>query len=281
MMKKIFALFLLFFLPCKVFAQDFFEAGKKEFYKQNYSGAQILFLQELQNNPENYSCRYFLAHTYVFTDDLLRAKQEYGKIITFSPNKSISKLAMQSMYNLNHNTSESLSQKAFEGENYLDFVKMNGNYVKWTQMPINVYVVPSDYSSLVKNAFSNWQKALDGVLSFNFTGNINNAQITVSMTDTLSTQGKTSQYEAGLATIQAKNNVIYRADIQLLKINPSTSQPLSESVVYSTALHEIGHAIGLQGHSPNDSDIMSAINYVGKKSLSARDVNTVLMLYRK
>ena len=46
-------------------------------------------------------------------------------------------------------------------------------------------------------------------------------------------------------------------------------------------MHEVGHAIGIQGHSNKEEDLMSAVNRVGLKSITKRDLNTLKMLYGK
>jgi len=279
-MKRFLTYLVILVLGSAAYAQDYFEQGRQEFYKPDYYKAQKLFLKELQNNPENYPCRYFLAHTYVYNGEIAKAKKEYSKIITFAPTPALQKLAMQSMYNLNHSESvQTPNVGSVDAENYFDLIKLDENYVRWAKFPITVYVAPSGYSSLIKTAFSHWQKVSGGFVQFNFVGNISNAQITVSTVDALSVPYD-ERFEAGHAIVNAKNNIIYRANIELLKINPKTGEAIPEDIVFTTALHEIGHALGLQGHSNNNADLMSAVNARGKKSITKRDLNTLKMLYK-
>lgn len=56
--------------------------------------------------------------------------------------------------------------------------------------------------------------------------------------------------------------------------------PHSPQVIYKTALHEIGHLLGLMGHSKNINDIMFP-SITKTESLSERDRNTLLELYKK
>ena len=191
---------------------------------------------------------------------------------------------MQSLYNLN-NPEKITKQKqtytfANNKDNYFEYIKLKGNYVRWNEFPINVYISPNEYSHIIKSAFTQWTKATQGLVSFNFVENTISSQITVSVVDNLSTPYK-ENYEAGLATVNAKNNIIYKSHIDILRTNPTTNEKLDSSLILTTTLHEIGHSLGIQGHSPNNNDLMSAINHNGTKKITQRDLNTLGKLYGK
>ena len=56
----------------------------------------------------------------------------------------------------------------------------------------------------------------------------------------------------------------------------------SDKDIKSVSLHEIGHALGLDGHSPNPADIMFFGGGLAdsKRDLTARDRQTLMRLYR-
>jgi predicted Zn-dependent protease len=59
-------------------------------------------------------------------------------------------------------------------------------------------------------------------------------------------------------------------------------QEPSLDTLYATFLHEMGHALGLGGHSPNPADVMyGSVNADAKPELSARDRATLRALYAK
>ena len=59
-------------------------------------------------------------------------------------------------------------------------------------------------------------------------------------------------------------------------------QKHSQVKVYNTCLHEIGHVLGILGHSSDKKDIMYAISKsdTKKRTLSKKDINTLKLLYR-
>jgi predicted Zn-dependent protease len=56
---------------------------------------------------------------------------------------------------------------------------------------------------------------------------------------------------------------------------------VSLELLYLTVLHEMGHALGLGGHSPEPSDVMYGSRAAHRDALSERDRNTLRMLYER
>jgi tetratricopeptide (TPR) repeat protein len=84
----------------------------------------------------------------------------------------------------------------------------------------------------------------------------------------------------GVSPFQTVGRTIVRSDIQLAMYYPSSNAPIPMEELKGIAVHEMGHAIGIRGHSPYPDDIMFYSKTRPQSAPSARDVNTVGMLYK-
>ncbi|MBX9949943.1 MAG: tetratricopeptide repeat protein [Candidatus Obscuribacterales bacterium] len=170
------------------------------------------------------------------------------------------------------------------GDNYLAAVA-GSNLLRWNlDKPISVFVkdgtaIPgyrTEYEESLRQAFDEWTQATDGKIRFAFTQDPSLAQMSVVWTDDLHAPAMTA--EAGVAKTAFGASGIESAEILLLTLDPLKDGPLGKNRLFNTCLHEIGHALGLQGHSPHEDDIMSSTLIV-QQGLSPRDVRTINALY--
>ena len=194
---------------------------------------------------------------------------------------------------------------------YLSSVLYQGQRLRWdfsTHSPFTVCMTvptnPTDIdtrvSPLVINAIQQWLAVLPApqktTLQFELpnTTACKNAQLHLAFLPTLDTH-----YTAGTTTA-TKDKLGFTAGITTPVFSPSTGKitamslkialnkptgvPQSTILLKSVLLHEVGHAMGLLGHSPNPTDVMAVAYYnragsQAKLQLSAADKATLQALY--
>jgi len=159
-------------------------------------------------------------------------------------------------------------------------------------MPIKVYVrdnpqvpgIGKVYRDVVKDALDQWCKASGNTVSYKFVDKLDGANLICDYTDRpeqvrpdhdLGTEGSTE------SQVRLKDNAMEWADVVLL-VRDNPGAPFRERrTLMKLCLHEMGHALGLKGHSPNSHDVMfyTTTNPDVPATLSERDKNTFKLIY--
>ena len=159
----------------------------------------------------------------------------------------------------------------------------NGRIMRWTFMPLNVYIAPMNFYSkqgqdmkyrhMVIRALEEWQKATRGKISFKVVNTLLESNVNIDWK-------RVERKAFGHCYFSFDGaNRLYGAEVAIgLTEGLVHADYMDESEVYHTILHEIGHAIGL-GHSHNKADIMYTPHQRGVNSISQGDVLTVNWLY--
>lgn len=155
------------------------------------------------------------------------------------------------------------------------------------RLPVKVYIeraksnngASAQYISILKDAFKDWAAASQGLLDFSFVDVVNKADIVCTWSKDKSKFKNSS--EAANSRVWAKNEMLDRGEIQILTISAADSSPITDNQARATSLHEVGHIIGLTGHSADPQDVMyiSASLKDTWTKLSHRDKNTIIHLY--
>lgn len=143
--------------------------------------------------------------------------------------------------------------------------------------PLRVYVAEnsrlykSQYMGFVKDSMDQWSRALDGRMRYELVDSPSDAQITVSWVT-----GFEDADTAGLTTTR-----IGHADVRI------KTPGIPENIIHGDIMHELGHALGIEGHSHANNDIMMSGRSWSSASefhnyhprLTSRDVQAIRRLY--
>jgi tetratricopeptide (TPR) repeat protein/predicted Zn-dependent protease len=187
-------------------------------------------------------------------------------------------------------------QAGQSADDYLESAVSDGKCFRWSadKMPIRVYIYPgagtTDYrdsfARVLADSFSVWQKGAESRVSFWIVQDPAQADITCDWTSNPATiQNAGGGGEGGLTKLSGQaepdghNVKIVRARISLLT-KPRGAMPISDDEMKKVCLHEIGHALGLNGHSNDNHDVMFFSESPSVwPALTKRDKATICRLY--
>lgn len=167
------------------------------------------------------------------------------------------------------------------------FIGKEGSYLK----------IPGYYDKYTQEALNDWEKVFDKELEFKVVNDINEADIAIIYSNKLIGENCNSKSSCkivtGLTQPLIKNNKLKKMNIRL-RVKNVHNKYFSKFQFYNTALHEIGHALGIMGHSYDEYDVMFPVKndtrykrtkdgrgkfVVKRKRLSHRDIATINALY--
>lgn len=169
------------------------------------------------------------------------------------------------------------------GDNYLKYAaNSSGKIVKWNKKNIKVYIYNSNYNDVLAKAFSKYNKTYSEYFQFIKASSPNTADIIVDVVDKFeSNDNPNNVFMMGVTNnyFDSTNKNLNMSKIKLLSVNPNTKKPVTKSEMYVTLLHEIGHSLGIVGHSPRASDIMHPVSGANSGTFTSRDRITIKMMY--
>lgn len=248
-------------------------------YFQNtaYDSAAACFKKELIENRNNPEIHYYLAYSYYGNKNYPSALFHTNYIIKNLQKSNYLTRAISLQNKIEADIKEKEKLETTDKPDYFDEMK---NPLHWGNMPVTVWIENSSNNFNLRNAFYTWQNELYPTIIFKMTDNKEEANITV----TFENADKYCKAGAiGCTSTRVYSNDktrLYDAKIRLNRYYPS-GKKLSDNDIYGLLCHEIGHAIGIDEHSKNKSDVMypNTGNYNTRPTL--RDIRTVRKIYQK
>lgn len=117
------------------------------------------------------------------------------------------------------------------------------NAPHWQKPVINVYIPQDEKAASMKRAFLKWQSVSDGKIKFKF---VDKGPADIDILFAEKVNG--SDGPIGSYSIKSQGKTITKAEITLATKSPQAKK-YSNNLIYTTMLHEVGHALGLSDNS--------------------------------
>lgn len=180
------------------------------------------------------------------------------------------------------------------GSDYFDSIQKE-SAARWpkTLLPLKVYIEPGDqvhnyrdtYRQSIITAFNDWTKAANDRLSWRLVNRKSDASIIctwVSKKEELPLHKQREQGVTDYATVtlsKTDERWLQKVVITICTSNIFSTRALKTDDVFNVARHEVGHALGLTGHSSSKGDVMYPTMSQKLMPISMRDAGTINHLY--
>lgn len=269
----------------------YYNAAKKMYDAGQYEQSIPVFEKSLFSDPKNLLARFNYVLALSKSKPTLSVQKKLYDMGNSKYEDEAKKYARFQAVLLRHNL-----LKGLEG-NYIHNALMGNDILRWdlNTFPLKFYIenpdtVPPYYIKEVKNALNQWTDRTNFV-KFQEVSDPDSANILIRFKNIPSDicSGNVCPYVVAYTEpVVSGNKILQKMELNFYKTNPKM-QNFSAREIYNTALHEIGHTLGIMGHSDNPSDIMysssdgaslyafytSSLQY-----LSLNDLRTLALLYR-
>ncbi|MBY0403400.1 MAG: tetratricopeptide repeat protein [Cyanobacteria bacterium] len=275
---------------------DAFSSGMSAYKSSDYKTAFQFLKKAYQADPQNPRIVFYMGLSLSQMGQYQQAREAFdqvGKMLPPDDPLAVKARTNMAVITQAHMTANGEGGKASQvaalaksknNNNYLAYAIPNGKIVHWdnTSMPIKVYIndgsnVPGwnpDMRQLFISAMNTWQSATRNKVRFAVTYSKEKADIVVRW------KRNFSHNKIGENAFQSSGNTIVRSDVEVATYAGENAPPLSYPELSRTMVHELGHAIGIQGHSPYPQDIMYWMVNDAQSGLTSRDIATMSILYK-
>ena len=187
------------------------------------------------------------------------------------------------------------SARAATATDYFNDVTAQSGVFKWAakKMPVKVYIkqlsaaeaasMPgyrASFPAILKACFDDWAKVSNGMIRFAY---VDSSGADIDCVWTADANQFANSAEAGETKLSmSKGGKILHGNIELLTVPMEQTLPLTDNRLRKICLHEVGHVLGLTGHTRNPDDIMffTPVEIADRHTeLKTRDINTLVRLY--
>lgn len=173
-----------------------------------------------------------------------------------------------------------------KSSNYLTHaVTKDGRITRWNKKTIKYsYADPTNYyAKYINSAVTTYNELFKGLFKFEYTQNRDSADVEIVVKPSFDASERSNEeFMVGLTNtyLNENNNNIEKAKITLVYKHPiDKNKSISGEDMYKVILHELGHAVGISGHSDNENDIMFPTLSKADEKLSSRDRVTIKLIY--
>ena len=189
------------------------------------------------------------------------------------------------------------------GRTYMENAVQGTDVIHWNiqEGPITIFIdtstsskYPGYYYEEIKKAFEDYAQLLNNKIKFEYINNSDEAKINIVFMENIS--GGQCESLSNCANVMGltENNVtgsLLSKSVIKFRFKDVDNSNFTRNQIYNIAKHEIGHALGISGHSYNNSDIMYPVSNdaswsresqtlkIERKEFSYQDKNTMKLLY--
>ena len=269
----------------------------------------------IQLNPKDITSHWNIALCFMHLSNYDSAAAWAQKLLKLNPNPQLKAQAQRFIEEMGEKKAEAAGTtfnttnfggSQFPGTapsqsntDYLAELAAKGDAHRWpaAKMPLKIYVEDPravtnfrpQFIQLFFDALTAWSNASRNKIAFVSARFPEEADLILSFTchpEDIAQKPGEPPIEQGIArTLVVREEgsrfgTIEKAKIQVLVVHPSNGLACTDEEIKETCLHEIGHALGLNGHSPGASDIMHFVqSFRQLPALTKRDRNTIAALY--
>lgn len=273
-------------------AAYYYKKAKNMYTIGKYEESIPLFERSLSADSKNILTRFYYVLALSKTEPTYSVQKKLYQMGNSNIDDEAKKYARYQAVSLRHRLLEGVE------DNYIYNATVGNDILRWDikSFPLKIYFenldsVPPYYKENIDRALKQWTDRTTFV-KFVETNDIKTANIVITFADLpedVCSGGICMYTVAYTDPIISSDGLLERMNLTFYKTNPR-KENFSSREIYNTALHELGHTLGIMGHSDKKSDLMYSSNennmnmYALYRSdfqyLSNRDLETLALLYR-